>query len=153
MILITSGRKPSKNTRVFCRRLASFIPHSVYLTRGKKSVYGLIDEARKRGLIKIAFVGDRKGNPADIRFLSIGKKDWNWDKESMKINGLSLSREKVKAGDLRVEGNNKGFFTGIFCIDEDEESDFVLKTGKDSFSFEYDGKELLKVKMSILKED
>ena len=135
MILITSGRKPSRNTRVFCRRLASFIPHSVYLTRGKKSVYDLIDEARKRGLTKIAFVGDRKGNPAGMRFLSISKKDWDWDKESMRINGLSLSQEKLKANDLRLEGDNKDFFTDIFCVDEDEESDFVLRTGKDFFTF------------------
>lgn len=152
MILITTGRKPCKKTRTFARKLANLIPHSLYLTRGKKSIYDLIEIARNKGFTNIAFVMDFKGNPSKIDFISLGKKEWDWIEKSLKMKSIFISEKRLRADEIKVEGNNKKFFIDIFCIDEDVEADLVLKTGKDFFSFKKNEEEFLKTKMEIIKQ-
>lgn len=154
MILITTGRKPSRNSRSFARKLAELIPHSIYLTRGKRNIYSLMDYARSKGLPRVALISDRKGNPNEISFLELSKNEWDWDKTKIKIEDFSLRKKKGKASELRVEGDKKKFFEEVFGIEETDESpdaDYVLKTKSSEFVFEHDGEELLKVKIKIIE--
>ena len=100
MILITTCRKPCKNTRKFAKMFALLIPNSVYEVRGKKNIYSLIDIARNKGLRRLAIITDLKGNPGKIEFLKITKKEWNFDKT---MNIKALSGEGITAEEIKVE--------------------------------------------------
>jgi len=64
-MIITTARKPSSKTRIFCKHLSRFTGW-MYITRGKTS---LLEFADKPFLL----VGEYKGNPGSFSFFLNGK--------------------------------------------------------------------------------
>ena len=65
-MIITTARKPSSKTRIFCKHLARFTGGK-YITRGKTSFSELADEPF------LLSVGEYKGNPGSFSFFLNGK--------------------------------------------------------------------------------
>jgi len=63
MMMITTSRKPSQQTRAIARTLADALGAG-YLNRGKSGVGSVLAEAEKAGAGKILFVWERHGNPS-----------------------------------------------------------------------------------------
>jgi U3 small nucleolar ribonucleoprotein protein IMP4 len=64
-MIITTARKPSSKTRIFCKRLGRFTGWT-YVTRGKSSLKDLAVEP-------FLLVGEYKGNPGSFSFFLNGK--------------------------------------------------------------------------------
>jgi rRNA maturation protein Rpf1 len=64
-MIITTARKPSSKTRIFCKHLGRFTGW-IYVTRGKSSLQDLADET-------FLLVGEYKGNPGSFSFFFKGK--------------------------------------------------------------------------------
>ncbi len=63
-MIITTARKPSSKTRIFCKHLGRFTGWE-YVTRGKSSLSLFADES-------FLLVGESKGNPVSFNFFSKG---------------------------------------------------------------------------------
>lgn len=64
-MIITTARKPSSKTRIFCKHLGRFTGWR-YITRGKASLSEFVDK-------QFLVVGEYKGNPGSFNFYSNGK--------------------------------------------------------------------------------
>jgi U3 small nucleolar ribonucleoprotein protein IMP4 len=64
-MIITTARKPSSKTRIFCKHLGRFTGW-MYITRGKSSLQDLADEP-------FLLVGEYKGNPGSFSFFLKGE--------------------------------------------------------------------------------
>jgi rRNA maturation protein Rpf1 len=64
-MIITTARKPSSKTRIFCKHLGRFTGW-MYVTRGKSSLQDFADEP-------FLLVGEYKGNPGSFSFFINGK--------------------------------------------------------------------------------
>jgi len=142
-------------SRRVARRLSALVPHSIYLTRGKRSVDELIDYARTEGLRKIIFMNDYHGNPGEIRSISLGKNEWDWDKHYLKIQNITVSENKPRKpfdSYVAVKGKESNIFQDIFAMENEEDADIVFYGEADHFLFEREGKELLRAKIKIMSE-
>ncbi len=63
-MIITTARKPSPKTRIFCKHLGRFTGWE-YVTRGKTSLESFGDEP-------FLLVGEHKGNPGSFKFFVKG---------------------------------------------------------------------------------
>ncbi len=100
MILITTSHKPSPRTRSFVKDLASIIPYSKTLTRGKKTLDELAVEAHRYRCKYFIVVGERRGNPSLIRIYMIdytGRYPKPVHTASIILRGVTLSRENPEA--------------------------------------------------------
>lgn len=64
-MIITTARKPSSKTRIFCKHLSRFTGWN-YITRGKSSLSMFAGES-------FLLVGESKGNPGSLDFFSNGR--------------------------------------------------------------------------------
>ena len=128
MLLITTCRKPCKNTRLFARNLSNLVPGAEYVPRGKKNIYSLIEEARKRGLRRVAIISDFKGNPGEVEFIKLDKREWDWAETIFRIKSVNYQKSKRKINAIKVDGTLKKTVVDLFDIEESQEPDMVLKT-------------------------
>lgn len=126
MLLITTCRKPCRNTRVFARNISNLLPGSEYVARGKKSIYELIEAARQKGLRRIAIISDYKGNPGEMEFIRLDKRDWQWAETIVRVKGVDFQKNKTRIGDIAVEGKLRKTVIDLFDLEESEEPDMVL---------------------------
>ncbi|MHC1635061.1 MAG: hypothetical protein ACXQTS_00335 [Candidatus Methanospirareceae archaeon] len=113
-MLITTSRKPSRRTRTFCKELRDVIPKSFLLTRGKRNMEEVIDEATKRGAERLLIISERKGNPAEMRFMKVSppqligclfvtvslKADRGMKKKKAKVKKLGIKHRGVEREDI-----------------------------------------------------
>ena len=119
MNIITTSRKPCRNTRVFVRQLAPLI-YATYVTRGKSSINSLAEMAEYEGINKLVVVSESKGNPAEIILYNIDK-GFALDK-TYKITYYRLSEKKYNPNGFKlnlVKKQNIEFFDnfGVESID------------------------------------
>ncbi len=146
MILITTSRDPSRNTRAFARTLANLIPYACYEPRGKKSIQDLVELAKNKGYERICFVHDEKGNPGKLSFININK-TWEWAEE-IKIIGITYKRIRKPFKELRVKEN--GFVEKMFKVENTEDAELIAYEKGKEITFLKDREKILRIK---LKED
>jgi rRNA maturation protein Rpf1 len=134
MLLITTCRKPCTNTRVFARTLSNLVPCSEYAPRGKGNIYSLIEKARQKGLRRIAIVSEMKGNPSEIAFIKLDKRNWDWA-ESFKIKSVKFEKQKDRITDVNVEGKLKAAITDLFDINESQEPELTIEADSKEITF------------------
>ena len=127
MLLITTCRKPCTNTRLFARNLSNLVPGAEYVPRGKKNIYSLIEEARKKGLRRVAIISDFKGNPGEVEFIKLDKREWDWAETIFRIKSVNYQKSKRKINAIAVEGTLKKTVLDLFDIEESQEPDMVLR--------------------------
>lgn len=135
MLLITTCRKPCTNTRVFARNLSNYVPHSEYSPRGKKNIYSLIEEARKKGLRRIAVISDFKGNPGEIEFIRLDKSGWDWAETIFRIKSVEYKKGKKRVDSIAVEGTLKDTIVDLFDVEESEEPEITVSADEKQMKF------------------
>ncbi len=121
--LLTTSRKPSQRTRTFLKDLASILPNSERLSRGKTSVELLGSIASDMGVKRVLIVKEKNGNPHAIEVYSVQGVDLV-PLGTIVLSGLTLSSETGR----RV------YNVRSVCIDEraiDEETKHVIESLKE----------------------
>ncbi len=125
MILISTSRKPSQNTRKLVRQISMALPHSKYMTRGKKNVDSLCSEASREGYERMALVFEKHGNPYKISFIANKGDSWDWLLDEIKIKSFKIENKiRKQFSSVMLDGNNK---LGELFMIEKEESENVIK--------------------------
>jgi len=97
-ILITTSHKPSPRLRSFVKDLASVIPRSLKLNRGKKTLEDLLYDAIELNADRLIIVGEKKGNPGSIRVYLVDREEEKLRELAFySIKGVKLSRENPYA--------------------------------------------------------
>lgn len=131
-MIITTARKPSSKTRIFCKHLGRFTGWT-YVTRGKSSLQDLADKP-------FLLVGEYKGNPGSFSFFLNGKCVL-----SIRAN-VSLDKDIRVGVEPVIQGNNPlaldicritGLRTG-------EGSEGIIKIDK-NIEFTFEGKSYIKL--------
>jgi len=135
MLLVTTCRKPCTNTRIFARNLSNLIPGAEYAPRGKKSIYELIEVARQKGLRRIAIISDFKGNPGEIEFIKLDKREWDWAGTIFRIKGVKFEKDKKRMREIKVEGGLKKTVLDLFDVEDSEEPEIVLSADDNGMKF------------------
>jgi len=135
MLLITTCRKPCKNTRLFARNLSNLVPGAEYVPRGKKNIYSVIEEARKKGLRRVAIISDFKGNPGEVEFIKLDKREWDWAETIFRIKSVDYEKSKKKIKDIKVEGGLGEMIVELFDIEESQEPEMTLTADKGIMKF------------------
>jgi rRNA maturation protein Rpf1 len=135
MLLITTCRKPCTNTRLFARNLSNLVPGAEYVPRGKKNIYSLIEEARKKGLRRVAIISDFKGNPGEVEFIKLDKREWDWAETVFRIKSVDYEKSKKKIKDIKVEGGLGEMVVELFDIEESTEPEMTLTADKGIMKF------------------
>ena len=139
-MIITTARKPSSKTRIFCKHLGRFTGW-IYVTRGKASLSEFEDEL-------FLLVGEYKGNPGSFNFFSNGKCVL-----SIRAN-VSLDKETCSGVEPVIQGNtplalNLGKVTGLRM---GENSQRVILVN-DNIEFISGGESFIKLKVLEVRGD
>jgi len=93
MILLTTSRRPTRRIRTFTHDLASVIPGTTRINRGKLSLEEVAEEAAWRGLEKVIVVDRWKGGPGRIRLFKVGEAGLVEVNPRIYVRGIKLRRE------------------------------------------------------------
>jgi len=133
-MIITTSRKPSSQTRKFCKNL-SHSTGSNYINRGKSSMRDVLLKTLELEEDYIAIVNEIKGNPSKITFY-----DSNGNIKIAILISANLSNERlhINTKDLKIKSNYKklSILSDILNlkIDEDLKENYIHieKTDEDS---------------------
>ena len=142
MILVTTSRKPSTNTRIFARRLANVIPNSLYVNRGKQSVDELAGLAVSKGLVKIAVIGDNKGNPGKIEFIKSHRDGWDWE-TPMAVKGVFSTPNKKQFTEVSVKSKK---LAELFALENVSDAELKAEVKDSVIEFHYNKECILRIK-------
>lgn len=92
-ILLTTSRRPVKNTRTFCRDLSKTFPNVVRINRGKLSLGGVAEKALELDAEKAIIIGKWRGDSGKIQFFRITAKGLDAIPPSIYVKGVKLSRD------------------------------------------------------------
>ncbi|ALU11813.1 Brix [Ignicoccus islandicus DSM 13165] len=121
--LLTTSHKPSQRTRTFLKDLASVLPNSERVSRGKAALELLGSIASDLGAERVIIVKEKNGNPHSIEVYSVDGVELV-PLGTIVLRGLSLSSETGR----RVYNVKK------VCIDEnaiDEETKEIIGNLRD----------------------
>lgn len=133
-MIVTTARKPSSKTRIFCKHLGRFTGW-MYVTRGKAS---LLEFADKPFLL----VGEYKGNPGSFSFFLKGKCVL-----SIRAN-VSLDRDIGIGNEPVIQGDNSMALdlSKITGLRTGEKSKRIILVN-DNIEFIDDGESYIKLKV------
>lgn len=92
-ILLTTSRRPVKNTRTFCRVLSNTFPNVVRINRGKLSLGGVAEKALELDAEKAIIIGKWSGDSGKIQFFRITAKGLDAIPPLIYVKGVKLSRD------------------------------------------------------------
>lgn len=133
-MIITTARKPSSKTRIFCKHLGRFTGW-IYVTRGKASLSEFADEP-------FLLVGEYKGNPGSFNFFLNGKCVL-----SIRAN-VSLDKETGSGVEPVIQGNSPlaldlSKVTGLKTVGKSQKVILV----NDNIEFVFGGESFIKLKV------
>jgi len=139
-MIVTTARKPSSKTRIFCKHLGRFTGW-VYVTRGKSS---LLEFADKPFLL----VGEYKGNPGSFSFFLKGKCVL-----SIRAN-VSLDRDIGIGNEPGIQGDNSMALDliKITGLRTGEKSKRIILVN-DNIEFIDDGESYIKLKVLEVRSE
>lgn len=104
MIIITTGREPTRQINSLIRDLSNIIPNVARLRRGKSSVERLVQDLTARGVEKMITVYRRKGGPGRIELYRVLENALERVPPTMILSGVRLRREYGVKGKFTVGG-------------------------------------------------
>ncbi|MDD5337603.1 MAG: hypothetical protein PHS02_03915 [Candidatus ainarchaeum sp.] len=112
-MLVSTDRHSSRETRDFAR-MFSLSAGFFYRARGKKTIEGLVSEARKKGESTLALFSF-----SEISFISISISGWEWKNKILKVLRYSFGKEKPKGSEIgSFEGKDGKEFQSLFGFDD-----------------------------------
>ena len=143
MILISTSRKPSQNTRRLARQISMALPHSKYITRGKKSVDSLCSEAAREGYSKVALIFESHGNPYKLSFIKNSGDEWDWLLDELKIKSFKIENKiRKQFNSIIIDKKLKDIF-----MPGDEESDNHMEIKNNKLIIKSDNDIMLEIKI------
>ena len=100
-ILLTTSRRPVKNTRTFCRDLSNVFPNVVRINRGKLSRGGVAEKALELDAEKAIIIGKWRGDSGKIEFFRISAKGSDVILPLIYVKSVKLSRDFAENGSRR----------------------------------------------------
>ena len=149
MILTTTSRKPSQNTRRLARTLANTTPHSHYSPRGKKNTEQLAQEARKYGYPRILIITEKHGNPHQIQTIQITQKNWQWEPTTITLKNTQTHKKPKPAKTLNITGPHTKPLTKILNTETSPEADTQIRTTHDTLTITQNNQKTLQTKITI----
>ncbi len=107
MMMITTSRKPSQQTRAIARTLADALGAG-YLNRGKSGVESVLAEAEKAGAGKVLFVWERHGNPSRLVGFDLEKAGQSIANPPQTPQGETEENKKKDSKNLEKEEKGTG---------------------------------------------
>jgi len=102
MILLTTSRRPSRQTRLIAREFSRVLPGARYLPRGTKSIWFLFSLALRFGLRSILVVENREGRPGLLRFMMpVG--GGLWRELEVEFTGFRLWKGRTPVSPTHIE--------------------------------------------------
>lgn len=92
-ILLTTSRRPVKNTRTFCKDLSNTFPNVVRINRGKLSLDGVAEKALELDAEKAIIIGKWRGDSGKIQFFRTSAKGLDVIPPLIYIKGTKLRRD------------------------------------------------------------
>jgi len=96
LILLTTSRRPAKNTRTFCKDLSNVFPNVVRINRGKMSLGGVAEKALELDAEKAIIIGKWRGDSGKIQFFRTNAKGLDVVPPLIYVKGVKLSRDFEK---------------------------------------------------------
>jgi rRNA maturation protein Rpf1 len=93
LILLTTSRRPVKNTRTFCRDLSTTFPNVVRVNRGKLSLGGVAEKALELDAEKAIIIGKWRGDSGKIQFFRTSAKGLDVIPPLIYVKGVKLRRD------------------------------------------------------------
>jgi len=87
--MITTSRYASGETRKAARRIAGKLGIP-YISRGKKTIESIVEQARKKGESEVLVVEEEKGIPSAVSAIEVnelGGWKWTWKKKVSEYEG------------------------------------------------------------------
>jgi len=92
-ILLTTSRRPVKNTRTFCRDLSNTFPNVVRINRGKLNLGGVAEKALELDAEKAIIIGKWRGDSGKIELFRISAKGLDVVPPLIYVKGVKLCRD------------------------------------------------------------
>ena len=92
-ILLTTSRRPAKNTRTFCKDLSNTFPNVVRINRGKLSLDGVAEKALELDAEKAIIIGKWRRDSGKIEFFRISAKGLDVIPPLIYVKGVKLRRD------------------------------------------------------------
>jgi rRNA maturation protein Rpf1 len=93
LILLTTSRRPVKNTRTFCRNLSNVFPNVVRINRGKLSLGGVAEKAIELDAEKAIIIGKWRGDPGKIQLFRTSAKGLDIIPPLIYVKSVKLRRD------------------------------------------------------------
>jgi rRNA maturation protein Rpf1 len=92
-ILLTTSRRPVKNTRTFCRDLSNTFPNVVRINRGKLNLGGVAEKALELNAEKAIIIGKWRGDSGKIQFFRTSAQGLDVIPPLIYVKGVKLRRD------------------------------------------------------------
>lgn len=92
-ILLTTSRRPAKNTRTFCRDLSNTFPNVVRINRGKLNLEGVAEKALELSAEKVMVIGRWRGGWGKTEFFRTSEKGLDAVPPIIYVKGVKLRRD------------------------------------------------------------
>ena len=146
-MLVSTDRHSSRETRDFARAF-SFSAGFFYRARGKKTIEGLVSEARKKGENTLALFSF-----SEISFISISISGWEWKDKIIKVLKYSFGKEKPKGSEISsFEGMDGKKFQSLFGFDDFYGGNAILFAGDGKLKIMRKDKNLLEMEYELQKK-
>ncbi|MCK4668728.1 hypothetical protein KAT21_01230 [Candidatus Bathyarchaeota archaeon] len=93
LILLTTSRSPTRDTRTFCRDLSNTFPNTVRINRGKLSLDGVAEKALELQTEKAVIICKWRGGSAKIQLLRVGENGLNAIPPLIYVKNIMLRRD------------------------------------------------------------
>gem|GEM_PF-284535 len=93
LILLTTSRNPTRDTRTFCRDLSNTLPNTVRTNRGKLSLDGVAEKALELQTEKAVIICKWRGGSAKIQLLRVGDNGLNAIPPLIYVKNIMLRRD------------------------------------------------------------
>lgn len=92
-VLLTTSRRPKKNTRTFCRDFSNIFPNAKRTNRGKLSLEEVAEKALELDAEKVMIVGRWREGPGKIQFFRISEKGLDAVPPLIYVKAVKLRRD------------------------------------------------------------
>ncbi len=138
--LFTTSRNGCKRSISLALELSESV-HGKFLSRGEKSITGLVKIARKEGFTRIAIITDISGNPGTMRFVTVSESSWKWLKQ-LKVKRVKLKHEFQESEKIDALDINDSIGIKDLLDIEAVPADYTMFADKNQITFYHGDKEI-----------
>jgi len=138
-VYITTSKNPSKKTKQLCRALSSVLPHSVYESRGKKTIEQVFRRAKLLGKSRALLIYEENKAPSKMCFMRIKAHSWEWVGNEISFSKFKINKLPENLPDeIVATGSRKKELESIFDFKQPEGDEFIkLASNSKKIVFSY----------------